>query len=90
MHPPQCKNNIQKFLKKLNYLRQFISNLSEKISAFAPIFQLKNKVEFIWGGGGADQHRTFEDFKKYLSSPSLPVSYFGYTSLPKRPCLGLF
>jgi hypothetical protein len=52
MHPPQCKNDIQKFLKKLNYLRQFISNLSEKISAFAPIFQLKNEVEFIWGGGG--------------------------------------
>jgi hypothetical protein len=32
---PQCKNNIQKFLEKLNYLRRFIFNLSGKISAFA-------------------------------------------------------
>jgi hypothetical protein len=45
--PPQCKNDIQKFIGKLNYLRQFISNLSEKISTFAPILQLKNEVEFI-------------------------------------------
>jgi hypothetical protein len=45
--PPQCKNDIQKFIGKLNYLRQFISNLSKKISTFAPILQLKNEVEFI-------------------------------------------
>jgi hypothetical protein len=39
--------------------------LSGKISAFAPILQLKNKVEFTWG---ADQQRAFEDIKRYLSS----------------------
>jgi hypothetical protein len=54
MQPPQCKNDMQKFLGKLNYLRQFIFNLSEKISAFAHILRLKNEAEFI-GGGGADQ-----------------------------------
>jgi hypothetical protein len=48
MQPPQYKNDIQKFLEKLNYLRQFISNLSGKISAFAPILRLKNEVEFTW------------------------------------------
>jgi hypothetical protein len=26
VQPPQCKNNKQKFLGKLNYLRQFIFN----------------------------------------------------------------
>jgi hypothetical protein len=46
---PQCKNNMQKFLGKLNYLRQFIFNLSGKISAFAPILRLKNEAEFTWG-----------------------------------------
>jgi hypothetical protein len=46
---PQCKNNMQKFLGKLNYLRQFIFNLSWKISAFAPILWLKNEAEFTWG-----------------------------------------
>jgi hypothetical protein len=45
----QCKNDMQRFLEKVNYLRWFISNLSEKISAFAPILRLKNKVEFTWG-----------------------------------------
>jgi hypothetical protein len=42
----QCKNDMQKFLRKLNYLRRFIFNLSGKISAFAPILQLKNEDEF--------------------------------------------
>jgi hypothetical protein len=44
--PPQCKNDMQKFLGKLNYLRRFIFNLSGKISAFAPILRLKNQAEF--------------------------------------------
>jgi hypothetical protein len=65
---PQCKNDMQKFLGKLNYLRWFIFNLSVKISAFAPILRLKNEAEFTWG---ADQQRAFDDIKKYLSSSSV-------------------
>jgi hypothetical protein len=49
VQPSQCKNSMQKFLRKLNYLRWFIFNLSEKISAFAPILRLKNEVKFTWG-----------------------------------------
>jgi hypothetical protein len=49
VQPPQCKNDMQKYLGKLNYLRRFISNLSRKISAFAPILWLKNEAEFTWG-----------------------------------------
>jgi hypothetical protein len=52
VQPPQCKNDMQKFLEKANYLRLFISNLSGKISAFTHVLQLKNKDEFTWGGGG--------------------------------------
>jgi hypothetical protein len=59
---------MQKFLGKINYLRQFILNLSGKISAFAPVLQLKNEVEFTWG---ADQQHAFDEIKMYLSS--LPV-----------------
>jgi hypothetical protein len=65
---PQCKNDMQKFLGKLNYLRQFIFNLSGKISAFAPILWLKNEAKFTWG---VDQQRAFDDIKNHLSS--LPV-----------------
>jgi hypothetical protein len=35
VQPPQCENEMQKFLVKLNYLRRFISNLSGKISALS-------------------------------------------------------
>jgi hypothetical protein len=52
VQPPQCKNDMQKFLGKLNYLKRFIFNLSGKISAFAPIHRLKNEAKFTLGGGG--------------------------------------
>jgi hypothetical protein len=57
---------MPKFMRKVNYLRQFISNLSGKISAFAPILRLKNEAEFTWG---ANQKHAFEDIKRYLSLP---------------------
>jgi hypothetical protein len=68
LQPPQCKNDMQKFLEKLNYLRRFISNLSGKISAFSLIHRFKNEAEFTWE---ADQECAFEDIKQYLSSPSV-------------------
>jgi hypothetical protein len=70
---------MQKYLGKLNYLKRFISNLSRKISAFAPILTLKNEAEFTWG---ADQQRTFEDIKRYLSSP--PVMKAPIAGIPFR------
>jgi hypothetical protein len=85
IQPPQCKNDMQKFLGKLNYLRRFIFNLSRKISVFAPILWLKNEAEFTWG---TEQQRAFDDIKKYLSSPPVMKApmiriRFGYTSLPR-------
>jgi hypothetical protein len=65
---PQCKNDMKKLIGKLNYLSHFIFNLSEKISAFAPILRLKNEAEFTWG---ADQQCAFDDIKKYLSLSSV-------------------
>ena len=49
----------------MNYLRRFISNLSEKIDSFTPILRLKNEAEFTWG---AEQQEAFEKIKVYLSS----------------------
>jgi hypothetical protein len=42
--------------------------LSEKISVFAPILQLKNDAKFTWG---ADHQHAFENIKRYLFSPSV-------------------
>jgi hypothetical protein len=83
VQPPQCKNDIQRFLGKLNYLRRFIFNLSGKISVFALILRLKNESDFTWGGG-AYQQCAFDDIKEYLSSPLVMKagSHFSYTSLP--------
>jgi hypothetical protein len=49
VQPSQSKNNMQRFLDKLNYLRRFIFNLSRKISAFTAILYLKNDADFTWG-----------------------------------------
>jgi hypothetical protein len=63
---PKCKRELQSFLGKVNYLRWFISNLSGRVKAFTPILRLKNDAEFIWG---IEQQTTFEEIKKYLSTP---------------------
>jgi hypothetical protein len=62
----QSKNDMQKFLGKLNYLRWFIFNLLGKISTFAAILYLKNEIDFTLG---AEQQLTFDEIKKYLFSP---------------------
>jgi hypothetical protein len=68
VQPPQCKNDMQKNLGKLNCLRRFIFNLLGKIIAFAPMPRVKNEANFTWG---ANQQRAFDDIKRYLSSPSV-------------------
>jgi hypothetical protein len=74
---PRCKNDMQKFLGKVNYLRQFISNLTGKISAFAPILRLKHEAESTLG---ANQQCAFDDIKRYLSS--LPVMKAPMAGIP--------
>jgi hypothetical protein len=53
-------------MKKVNYLRWFISNLSGRVKAFTPILWLKNDAEFIWR---SEQQAAFEEIKEYLSTP---------------------
>ena len=79
---PTCKKDLQKFLGKVNFLRRFISNLSEKIGAFTPILRLKNKAEFTWG---AKQQEAFEKIKQYLSSP--PVLRAPRRGVPFKLCV---
>jgi hypothetical protein len=63
---PTCKKNLQKFSGKVNYLRRFICNLSEKVNAFTPLLRLKNDVDFTWR---AMQQEAFDEIKSYLTSP---------------------
>jgi hypothetical protein len=63
-----CKKDLQRFLGKVNYLRRFICNLSQKVNAFTPLLRLKNDVNFTWG---AKQQEAFDEIKGYLTSPPI-------------------
>ena len=43
------KTELQSLLGKINFIRRFISNLSERILPFTPLLKLKNDQEFKWG-----------------------------------------
>ena len=43
------KIELQSLLSKINFIRRFISNLSERVLSFSPLLKLKNDQEFKWG-----------------------------------------
>ena len=47
--PPTNKTGLQSLLGKINFIRRFISNMSERILPFSPLLKLKNDQEFKWG-----------------------------------------
>jgi hypothetical protein len=54
---------------KINFIRRFISNLSERIQLFTPLLKLKADQKFIWG---EEQQKALDNVKHYLkSSPVL-------------------
>ena len=59
--PPTTKTKLQSLPGKINFIRRFISNLSERILPFSPLLKLKNDQEFKWGD---IQQRAFEEIKK--------------------------
>jgi hypothetical protein len=63
---PVCKNDFQKLLDKINYLRRFISNLVGSVESLLPLDQLKHEEEFTWG---AEQRQAFNKIKEYLVTP---------------------
>jgi len=48
---PTNKTELQSLIGKINFIRQFIPNLSGKIRAFSPLLKLKADQEFVWGVG---------------------------------------
>ena len=43
---PTTKIELQSLLGKINFIRRFISNLSERVLPFSPLLKLKNDQEF--------------------------------------------
>jgi hypothetical protein len=46
---PSNKKELQSLIGKINFIRRFISNLSERIQSFTPPLKLKADQKFVWG-----------------------------------------
>ena len=68
--PPTNRTELQSLLGKINFIRWFISNMSEMILPFSPLLKLKNDQEFKWGNV---QQKAFEEIKEYMKSPPVLV-----------------
>ena len=68
--PPTTKTELQSLLGKINSIRRFISNLSEKVLPFSPLLKLKNDQEFKCG---VIQQKAFEEIKEYMKCPPVLV-----------------
>ena len=68
--PPTTKIELQSLLGKINFIRRFISNLSERVLPFSPLLMLKNDQEFKWGDV---QQKAFEEIKEYMKCPPVLV-----------------
>ena len=67
--PLTTKIELQSLLGKINFIRRFISNLSERVLSFSPLLKLKNDQEFKWSDV---QQKAFEEIKEYMKcSPVL-------------------
>jgi hypothetical protein len=61
--PPTNLKELQSLLSKINFVRRFISNLSQKVLPFSPLLMLKKDQKFIWGD---EQQKAFDDIKQYM------------------------
>jgi hypothetical protein len=63
---PTNKKELQSLISKINFIRRFISNLSERIQPFTPLLKLKADQKFVWE---EEQQKTLDNVKHYLKSP---------------------
>ena len=68
--PPTTKTQLQSLLGKINFIKRFISNLSERVLPFSPLLKLKTDQEFKWGD---IQQKAFEEIKEYMKCPPVLV-----------------
>jgi hypothetical protein len=55
--PPTNLKELQSLLGKINFVRRFISNLSQKVLPFSPLLKLKKDQKFMWGD---EQQKDFD------------------------------
>jgi len=67
---PTTKVELQSLIGKINFIRRFISNLSEKIQPFSSLLKLKADQEFVWG---EEHQKALDEIKHYLVNPPVLV-----------------
>jgi hypothetical protein len=68
--PPTNLKELQSLLGKINFVRRFISNLSQKVLPFSPLLKLKKDQKFTWGD---EQQKAFDEIKQYMKEPPVLV-----------------
>jgi hypothetical protein len=68
--PPTNLKELQSLLGKINFVRRFISNLSQKVLPFSPLLKLKKDQKFVWGD---EQQKAFDEIKRYMKEPPVLV-----------------
>jgi hypothetical protein len=68
--PATNLKELQSLLGKINFVRRFISNLSQKVLPFYPLLKIKKDQKFVWGD---EQQRAFDEIKQYMKEPPVLV-----------------
>jgi hypothetical protein len=68
--PPTNLKELQSLLGKINFVRRFISNLSQKVLPFSPLLRIKKDQKFVWGD---EQQKAFDEIKEYMKKPPILV-----------------
>jgi hypothetical protein len=68
--PPTNLKELQSLLGKINFVRRYISNLSQKVLSFSPLLKLKKDQKFVWGD---EQQKAFDKIKRYMKEPPVLV-----------------
>jgi hypothetical protein len=68
--PPTNLKELQSLLGKINFVRRFISNLSQKVLRFSPLLRIKKDQKFVWGD---EQQKAFDEIKRYMKEPPVLV-----------------
>jgi hypothetical protein len=68
--PPTNLKELQSLLGKINFVRRFILNLSQKVLPFSPLLRIKKDQKFVWGD---EQQKAFNEIKQYMKEPPVLV-----------------
>jgi hypothetical protein len=63
---PSNKKELQSLIGKINFMRRFISNMSERIQPFTPLLKLYADQKFLCG---EEQQKALDKGKHYPKTP---------------------